>query len=171
MSSSSSVQDSMKIEQDLDRINYSNADRSRVAKTPQISNIRDQQPKRASFSQIQHRFPIYNDEKYQKDPFGGAKRAFLAAHRRKGELAFDIQNRTWRTQEKSRTWAYKREIDLLTTNVKLRDDETLRRQYKARPKKGEKFVPNTTGPRLMKKLPRDVQNSQYPRNHTLYFGP
>ncbi|KAK8895091.1 hypothetical protein M9Y10_023533 [Tritrichomonas musculus] len=123
------------------------------------------------FQKKQKQFSILHDEKHVIDHFMGAKRAFLAAHRRKGSVISEIQQKTWKTQEKSRQWEYQREIDLLTTNIKLRDDEYLRRLNKPRPKRGEVFVAPTTGPRLVKKLPKEIQNTTYPRNHVFYFGP
>ena len=124
-----------------------------------------------TFKEKQNKFPILHDEKHVINHFMGAKRAFLAAHRRKGSVISEIQAKTWKTQEKSRQWEYQREIDLLTTNIKLRDDEYLRRLNKPRPKRGEVFVAPTTGPRMVKKLPKEIQNTTYPRNHVFYFGP
>ena len=124
-----------------------------------------------TFRQKQNKFPILHDKKQVIDHFMGAKRAFLAAHRRKGSVISEIQEKTWKTQEKSRQWEYQREIDLLTTNIKLRDDEYLRRLNKPRPKRGETFVAPTTGPRMVKKLPKEIQNTTYPRSHIYYFGP
>lgn len=169
MSTRTSVRDSKEIEEELPHLSHSPTGYV----PPQHAPTTPENPTRrksVSFSELQRRFPIYNDEKRHMDPFQGAKRAFLAAHRRKGELAADVQNKTWKTQEKSRNWEYKREMEILTTNIRLRDGEFLRRQNKAHPKRGEQFVSNTTGPRIAKTLPRDIQRSQYPRNHTLYFG-
>ncbi|OHT13658.1 hypothetical protein TRFO_43296 [Tritrichomonas foetus] len=123
-----------------------------------------------TFKERQSNFPVLHEEKKVVDHFMGAKRAFLASHTRKGFLASEVQERTWRTQEKSRQWEYRREMDMLTTNIKLRDDESLRRLNKARPKRGEKFVGSTTGPRQVKSLPREIQNTTYPRSHIFYFG-
>lgn len=123
-----------------------------------------------TFKAKQNKFPILHDEKHVINHFMGAKRAFLAAHRRKGSVISEVQEKTWKTQEKSRQWEYQREIDLLTTNIKLRDDEYLRRLNKLRPKRGEVFVAPTTGPRMVKKLPKEIQNTTYPRNHVFYFG-
>lgn len=117
-----------------------------------------------------NQIPPSREEKKVVDHFMGAKRAFLASHKRKCYIANEVLERTWKTQEKSRQWEYKREYDQLTTNIKLRDDESLRRLNKPRPKHGEIFVPSTTGPRLAKKLPREIQNTTYPRNHVFYFG-
>jgi hypothetical protein len=105
------------------------------------------------------------------DMFLGTKRSFMYSHHRKGLMAVKIGESTWRTQEKLKAFAYQREFDLMTTNIRLRDDETLRRSNKPHPKWGEVFVGATTGPRPLKKLPREIQDTTYPRNHVLYFGP
>jgi hypothetical protein len=102
--------------------------------------------------------------------FLGTKRSFTATHGRKAAMAARIGESAWKTQEKLKAFAYQREFDLLTTNIRLRDDETLRRSNKPRPKFGEVFVAATTGPRPLKKLPREIQDTTYPRNHYLYFG-
>lgn len=144
---------------------------SKTEKNKPNSPINSNRPT-TTFKEKQNRFPILHDEKMHViNHFMGAKRAFLAAHRRKGSVISDIQAKAWKTQEKSRQWEYQREIDLLTTNIKLRDDEYLRRLNKPRPKRGEIFVAPTTGPRMVKKLPKEIQNTTYPRNHVFYFGP
>ena len=100
------------------------------------------------------------------------RRAFLAAHTREAGLARRVQDENWKLQEKQRQWNYKQQMSLLPTNIKLRDEEILRRQNRHHLVKGE-FVPRTTtGTRQVTALPRERQSagSLYPRNHRFYFG-
>jgi hypothetical protein len=56
------------------------------------------------------------------------------------------------------------------TNTRVCDDETLQRANRVRRKRDEVFIPATTGPRMLKRLPPEVQDTTYPRYHRLYFG-
>ena len=123
-----------------------------------------------SFHERQKKFPVLSNDKKNVNHFLGAKRAFLRTQLRKGKVTADLIDKTWKAEEKARQNEYQKEIDLLTTNIKIRDDEYLRRLYKFRPKVGEEYIPPTTGPRKIKKLPREIQDTTYPRNHLFYFG-
>jgi hypothetical protein len=116
------------------------------------------------------RFPILKPPKHAVNRFLGVRRAFLHAHGRKAELSQKVQEDAWRLQEKQREWAYQQQLDLLTRNIQLRDDEYLRRQNKLHPKPGEYFARPTTGLRDATPLPQEHQCSLYPRNHFLYLG-
>jgi hypothetical protein len=102
--------------------------------------------------------------------FYGARRAFLATHERKAKLAIRLEEDMWASKERDLLWKYRQEIARLTENIKLRDDEYLRRQNKPHPKPREYFPPSTTGMRQTPALPRERQCSLYPRNRTSYFG-
>jgi hypothetical protein len=115
--------------------------------------------------------PAPRQESDIMDMFLGTKRSFLVCHQRKGVMAVKIGDVQWKMQEKQKALAYQRELDLLTTNIRVRDDETLRRSNKPRPKWDSVFIPATTGPRPLKKLPREIQDTTHPRRHVLYFGP
>ena len=123
-----------------------------------------------SFKKQQEQFPVLKPDRAMENPAYGAKRSFVVSHNQKALMAKRVEDKTWRTMEKSLAWKYNREIDRLTTNIKVRDDETLRRLNKARPRKGEIFAAASTGPRMSRKLPREVQDTTYPRNHFRYFG-
>jgi hypothetical protein len=117
-----------------------------------------------------HRFPIIKEPKRTANAFYGARRAFLATHERKAKLAIRLQEATWASKEKDMLWKYRQEIARLTENIKLRDDEYLRRQNKPHPKPSEYFPTPTTGMRQTTAIPRERQCSLYPRNRTCYFG-
>ena len=123
-----------------------------------------------TFEEKQSKFPVLRNFKSSQDPFLGTKRAFLAAHKHKAQISFQIQDKAWEVQERSRKWNYKHEMDLLQTNIKIRDDDYLRRINKPHPKRGERRVPTTTGPRHLQKLPPDRQVTEYPRFNLHYFG-
>lgn len=124
----------------------------------------------SSFRKQQEKFPVLKPDRAMENPFAGAKRSFVVCHNHKAIVAKRVEEMTWKTMEKSLAWKYNREIDRLTTNIKIRDGETLRRLNKARLRKGEIVATASTGPRLSKKLPREVQDTTYPRNHVRYFG-
>ena len=123
-----------------------------------------------TFEERQSKFPVLHNFKSSQDPFLGTKRAFLAAHKHKAKISFQIQDKAWEVQERSRKWNYKHEMDLLQTNIKIRDDDYLRRINKPHPKRGERRVPTTTGPRHLQKLPPDRQVTEYPRMNIHFFG-
>lgn len=123
-----------------------------------------------SFRKQQERFPVLKPDKLMENPFSGAKRSFVVAHDHRSKVAKRVEEMNWRSMEKTLARKYNLEIAKLTTNIKIRDGETLRRLNKARPKKGEVFIAASTGPRMAKKLPREIQDTTYPRNHYRYFG-
>jgi hypothetical protein len=124
----------------------------------------------APFSERQKRFPVLKDTRAFEDPFGGAKRAFVSGHRHAGAIAAKVNDSNWRTESRAHEWAYRQEFAIVMAKYKVCDDETLRRANRAHPKPSEAFVPLTTGPRPLKALPPEVQDTQYPRYHRVYFG-
>jgi hypothetical protein len=120
--------------------------------------------------QKQNHFPVLRRDGEFNDTFEGSKRAFLAGHRRKAALAARIAAASWRINEKEHACAYRREIDRLTTSIKIRDQETSVRSNRPRPKPNENFPPITKGPRNGNRLPRELQDTTYPRTHLRYFG-
>jgi hypothetical protein len=120
-------------------------------------------PRSSKFKQKQCQFPVLRPDSDIKDTFQGSQRAFLAGHRRKAALAARLAAASWRVNEKEHACAYRREMDVLTMNIRIRDERTLGRS-------SEKFAPMTKGPRPRNKLPREVQDTTYPRAHLRYFG-
>lgn len=114
--------------------------------------------------------PVFKPNKDTNNPYLGAKRSFLASNRRRAEIAQHVEDMQWRAQQKLLIWRYNRCVDKINTNIKIRDEETLRRTSRRRPTRGEVFVPASTGPRRTHRLPREIQDSTYPRSHILYFG-
>jgi hypothetical protein len=117
-----------------------------------------------------NRFPILKERKLAVNRFLGVRRAFLHGHDHKADLSKRIHDAAWRLEEKQRSWTYQRQLDKLTTDIKLRDEEYLRRQNRPHPKPSEHFARATTGHREATSLPRDRQCSLYPRNHVRYLG-
>jgi hypothetical protein len=113
---------------------------------------------------------VLRSELKVNDAFVGCKRAFIKCHQRRGETASQIQEASWRLQEKARIWEYQHELDRLKANIRERDDEALRRLYKVRISGGKDYAAPSKGPRQFSHLPREVQDTTYPRSHILYHG-
>ena len=135
-----------------------------------INERRSMPPRRAQTRPSTSLPPVFKPKGETSNPYLGAKRSFLVGHRRRAEMTQHVEDMQWRSQQKILVWRYNRDIDKLNTNIKPMDEETLRRTARRRPRVGEVFVPASTGPRRVHRLPRDVQDSTYPRSHILYFG-
>jgi hypothetical protein len=73
-----------------------------------------------------------------------------------------------RNQEKLQSWHDKQELNHLTANIRLRDDETSGKVNElTRPKK-EKITLPTTRHVTFGKLLRGIQDATYRRHHRLY---
>jgi hypothetical protein len=57
-------------------------------------------------------------------------------------------------------------MDKLMTRTKVKDGKTVTRSHRT----DKQFVPTTTGPRSGNRLPREVQDTTYPRTHLRHFG-
>lgn len=138
---------------------------------PAVPHPKQYSSVQSSFKASHHdKCAIVRPQQRSRNVFIGTRRAFLAAHARKAELARRVLDENWKLQEKQRQWNYRQQMDQLTTNIKLRDDEILRRQNKPHRIKGEIVPRTTTGTRQVTALPRERQSSLYPRNHRFYFG-
>jgi hypothetical protein len=127
--------------------------------------------RRTDFKERQKRFPILKAEPdLENNTFAGTKRAFVVGHGRKSAVIANISEFNWRVETKAHQWAYQREFEMLMTSTRVCDDETLRRANRKHYKHSEVVIPPTTGPRMLKKLPPEVQDSTYPRYHRAYFG-
>jgi hypothetical protein len=124
----------------------------------------------APFSERQRAFPVLKRGRDVDDTFSGAKRAFMSGHRRAAKVATQINESNWRIETKAHEWAYKQEFATVMANYKVYDDDTLHRANNRRPKPGEVLAPATTGPRPLKALPPEAQDTTYPRYHRVYFG-
>lgn len=109
-------------------------------------------------------------ERKEVNTYLGTKRAFLAAHAHKAQAAKQLLEKTWENQERLRSWNYKQQMKALETNIKIRNDNTQQRISRARNLNQQKTAPMTTGPTKRVQLPRDIQVTEYPRNHILYWG-
>jgi hypothetical protein len=118
----------------------------------------------------QRRFPVLPRDRDAEDTFSGAKRGFMAAHIRACAFASRVGDSAWRTERQAHDRAYRREFATLMARRQAHDDETLRRANRRRPKSSEAFVGPTTGPRPLKALPPEVQDTTHARYHRLYFG-
>ena len=119
----------------------------------------------------QNRFPVLRTERRAKNTFNGTRKAYIAIQEKRAEMARRTMSKEWNQEDRQRELKYKKMVDMLRTNVKLRSDEYLRRQNKPRPIGGVLVIPRTTGTRENRiKLPRDVQSSLYPRHYRFYFG-
>jgi hypothetical protein len=94
----------------------------------------------------------------------------MTLHRRKGEVAMQVQDNTWKLEEKSHAWDYKRAVEKLRSRTRERDDESLRRESRLRLKGGEICAAPSTGPREFRSVPREIQDTTYPRSRILYYG-
>jgi hypothetical protein len=102
--------------------------------------------------------------------FQGCKRSFMNAHRRKCEMTARLTVSQQQMEEKWRKFTNAREVGPLTANIRIRDEESLRRANKRRQSKLESVALPSTGMRGGAKLPREIQDTTYPRNHRLYHG-
>jgi hypothetical protein len=123
-----------------------------------------------SVARRQHQFPVLRRDGDVSDTFEGSKRAFIAGHRRKAALAAQVADASWRVREKEHAHAYRREMDMLLTSIRVRDEGALVRSNRPRPRPSEPPARITTGPRRGNRLPREVQDTTYPRTRLRYFG-
>jgi hypothetical protein len=122
------------------------------------------------FKEKQRQFPVLKPDSDTLELFGGCKRSFMAGYSRKRDFTAQVEESNRRTEDKFRAWHYKQEINRLTANTRIRDDEFLRRANKRRLPRREMVGLPTTGARTIGKLPREIQDTTYPRNHVLYHG-
>jgi len=104
------------------------------------------------------------------DTFLGAKRAFMASHARKSKVSQEILNKTWVNQERLRKWNYQQEMKFVESKKAIHSPEYIRRQSRSLALSSGIKVATTTGPQTHIKLPRDVQNTEYPKNHIYFWG-
>ena len=104
------------------------------------------------------------------DCYSGSKRAFNAAQTQKLRAGQKVLDNAWMTQEKIHKWEYQRQVDTLQARIKLRDNDSLRRENKIRSTSKSETVQLTTGPLQRTKIPREVPNTYHDRTHIHYWG-